>query len=106
MDPDSGSARFRPALSRLVPGRAAMFWRRGSIVTSHPGRYFLMPPFVSAICRWLAAIDLSRDETVPIGTNKDETATNYELGIREFVNIKTVWIGPATGPTQTLPGME
>ena len=29
-----------------------------------------------------------------------------EFGIREFVNIKTVWIGPATGPTAALPAVE
>ena len=29
-----------------------------------------------------------------------------EFGIREFVNIKTVWIGPATGPTPALPAVE
>jgi succinate-semialdehyde dehydrogenase/glutarate-semialdehyde dehydrogenase len=29
-----------------------------------------------------------------------------EFGIREFVNIKTVWVGPATGPTPALPAVE
>jgi len=29
-----------------------------------------------------------------------------EFGIREFVNIQTVWIGPATGPTTALPPVE
>jgi len=29
-----------------------------------------------------------------------------EFGIREFVNIKTVWIGPATGPTPARPVVE
>jgi acyl-CoA reductase-like NAD-dependent aldehyde dehydrogenase len=29
-----------------------------------------------------------------------------EFGIREFVNIKTVWIGPATEPTPALPAVE
>ncbi len=29
-----------------------------------------------------------------------------KFGIREFVNIKTVWIGPATGPTPALPVVE
>ena len=33
-------------------------------------------------------------------------ANSRKSGIREFVNIQTVWIGPATGPTSDLPAVE
>jgi hypothetical protein len=79
VDPYSASAHLRPVLSCLVPARAAVFWRGGSIVTPYPGGYVLMPPVLSGNLSVVSSDSLSCGQTVLIGPNR-ENATKYEYG--------------------------